>query len=1623
MIFQSPRRTATARAIISVFARNTLFSCLCLAFPALAFAAPTISSLTPTSGAVGATVTVAGTGFGATQGTSTVKFNGTVATVTAWSATSLTVKVPTGAPSGNVVVTVSGVASNGKAFTVVAVPNITSVSPTSGAVGASVTVAGSGFGTTQGVSTVKFNGVTATVTTWSATSIAVRVPAGTSGNVVVHASGVDSNGKSFTVLPTPSITSLAPTSGAVGASIVIAGTNFGSTQGTSTVKFNGTTATVTAWGATSITARVPSGATSGNVVVTVSGVASNGVPFTVVSAPAITTLSPTSGGAGTSVTITGSGFGTSQGQSTVAFNGRLGTPTSWNASTIRVPVPSGATSGNVVVHASGVDSNAKAFTVPPSPTIANLSPGSGLAGTVVTISGSNFGATKGSSTVKVNGVVATTSSWNATTVIATVPSAATTGNVVITVGGVASNGVSFVVPVLTGITVGPVDASLPIQSQQRYSATGTYSDGSSRVLTSNVTWTATAPVASIDATGLLTASAQGPATVQAAVGATSGSTTVQVTGPTFFRVGRLHTSRYAHTATRLPDGKVLIAGGQDSATNSVLSSAELYDPALGTFTPTGNMITSRRDHTATLLPNGLVLIAGGFHYLPDVESPAFAELYDPGTGMFSFAGWMVSAHFFHTATLLDNGSVLVAGGHYLTEDGGGDSPTEIYNPALGEFSQTGDLAAPRMSHAATRLADGKVLVVGGSDSNGSPLAGAEVYDPVAGVFSPGGTLGKPRQSPSATLEADGHVLVVGRSDGCTGACPSEIFDPVARTFSATASETIDRAYHVAAPLPNGKVLVIGGQEASGNTTGTAEVFDPASATFLAAGSLGIARWGHTATLLADGTVLIAGGYGAAAAEVFSPTPPVPSTLRVTPGAATMLFGQSRSFAAVDQLGAPRPDAVWSIDQAALATLDAATATLTATGAGTVTITATVQGVSASAAVTISAATSMGAGVPIWSLPPVPGATAMQVVPSSPSDSGPALYALHSSATETIVQAVADGVQLWQTWLPPTANNSVTDLSGGLVVTLDQSCNSQSPMRLAKLDAATGEPVWEFVGMLACPSDPPQIAVTPENVLAVTTAGNISGFPELMRINADTGQVLPSPAIPSSTFKDITGTVFAGYSRVGPPMVDAEGVVHLLYEVRDVDYPPRVASAQIWMMDIVPSGASTTTMLTSTTEDQNLFPGRIIPDGAGGLVAAWTVSPSHPPALQYPFVAAHVSATGTSVYALPIAPAAIQRTPSGLPINPTLVLGRDGRAFVTDTTNPADGPLVVSFNLDSGIAIWSYRATPSGKVSLLAATSNGGLAINDTAAGITLLDAAGAATPLTGPVGDDAGYSWTGEWHATGAQGLAGMSLPIDVDAANVWATAGGNASQNASAVALCPCQSQTTPPDGLFSSSAFTPRGAGAAALEPPTGSFVNLVGDPGFQGHSVGSLFDLAESTYKATATAAGNTVVTQRVSSVPDFNVGLTTHGLITGGVNFFGHAGHGSVAGKVVSSMLFVGQAAGGDTNLSELNASMLSNAQLGPNVKVTIYACRAGLRPWDKPTAPSVAQVLADRLGRSVFAWKVGLFFSETPDRRRPSETNPRGPTIYLLPFAQDRSNVKACEFKPGQPEPLHCGGVR
>lgn len=350
------------------------------------------------------------------------------------------------------------------------------------------------------------------------------------------------------------------------------------------------------------------------------------------------------------------------------------------------------------------------------------------------------------------------------------------------------------------------------------------------------------------------------------------------------------------TATLLPDGRVLIAGGRSPyPANVTVASAEVYDPKTGSFVGTGSMTSSRTGATATLLPDGKVLIAGG-----STESGsdlATAELYDPELGVFAETGSMAFARWGATATLLSNGRVLIAGGGETppgTNDSVGLASAELYDPESGTFGATGSMKSGRFSYTATLLNDGRVLAAGGLSVYTSlgdhttkvgVLASAELFDPETGKWTKTGSLssglpGDPdcasnttgpdgrhqvgRYDHTATLLGDGRVLVAGGS--CYGyLMTADIYDPTTGTFTINKGIEIPRGYHAAALLSNGKVLLVGGVTGNGTTNAVvAEIYDPATDAFSRTGSLSRAAARFvTATPLRDGRVLVTENGGVA----------------------------------------------------------------------------------------------------------------------------------------------------------------------------------------------------------------------------------------------------------------------------------------------------------------------------------------------------------------------------------------------------------------------------------------------------------------------------------------------------------------------------------------------------------------------------------------------------------------------------------------------------------------------------------------------------------------------------------------------------------------------------------------
>jgi hypothetical protein len=316
-------------------------------------------------------------------------------------------------------------------------------------------------------------------------------------------------------------------------------------------------------------------------------------------------------------------------------------------------------------------------------------------------------------------------------------------------------------------------------------------------------------------------------------------------------------SRAAHTATALPDGRVLVAGGfvaQGSA-----EGAEVFDSDSGRFSPLPPMVTTRHSHTATLLPDGKVLIAGG--YGEGTATLSTAELFDPVTNTFAPAGSLVAARADHVAVLLENGKVLIAGG--LGPGWTFLASAELYDPATGKFTSTGNMAAARESHVAVRLLDGRVLVAGGHHGvrrNLAVLASAEIYDPATGAFARSGDMGTRRHKHDAVLLQDGRVLVTGGSDERDDRGQfdsSEFFDPKTARFTSGPAMTLSRYKHAGSSvlLPSGLVLVAGGAS-------QAEVFDPKSRTFTPVpGEPRMAGQFSAVASVKAGGALITGGYG------------------------------------------------------------------------------------------------------------------------------------------------------------------------------------------------------------------------------------------------------------------------------------------------------------------------------------------------------------------------------------------------------------------------------------------------------------------------------------------------------------------------------------------------------------------------------------------------------------------------------------------------------------------------------------------------------------------------------------------------------------------------------------------
>ncbi len=364
----------------------------------------------------------------------------------------------------------------------------------------------------------------------------------------------------------------------------------------------------------------------------------------------------------------------------------------------------------------------------------------------------------------------------------------------------------------------------------------------------------------------------------------------------FKPAGVLKHARTLHTATRLVDGRVLVVGGRGVDGTQDLDSVEIYEPKRNRWVAGPNLATGRSGHTATLLLDGRVLVTGGTTDEASGEGNRFvacstAELFDPKTNQWKSAASMSQARNWHTATLVNEGRVLVVGG--AREQKSHLATTEMYDPTQNNWMAAQPLAQSRCLHQAVKLSDGSVLVVGGRSNQmppdvdgpdagmaqrphgggkgatgfGSPIASAERWSTDGGWSMLSEPI-DPRQRHSLVALPHGRAMVVGGATRTGLTNLAELWTPDAGAWlTPEHSLSMGLASHSATALDDGDVLVVGGEPPNSVDTPRAQRFEAAAQRWCLAGELLSSRKQHTATLLENGTILVVGGVSAGVVEV------------------------------------------------------------------------------------------------------------------------------------------------------------------------------------------------------------------------------------------------------------------------------------------------------------------------------------------------------------------------------------------------------------------------------------------------------------------------------------------------------------------------------------------------------------------------------------------------------------------------------------------------------------------------------------------------------------------------------------------------------------------------------------
>ncbi len=700
---------------------------------------------------------------------------------------------------------------------------------------------------------------------------------------------------------------------------------------------------------------------------------------------------------------------------------------------------------------------------------------------------------------------------------------------------------------------------------------------------------------------------------------------------------------------------------------------------------------------------------------------------------------------------------------------------------------------------------------------------------------------------------------------------------------------------------------------------------------------------------------------------FAVPPPGGNAMTLLPSPLNMVVGDTHTIQALSAAGQSVTGLIWTSSNPAVVSLSASDPPiLTALAAGHVTIAAG----TASADVTVSAG-ELAVGSATWSNPGN-WSGVRWIVPAVPSSSGLAdVFAFQNDGT---VQAItSDGTTAWTAdvsqgyYLYP--GHILPDFQGGLVAT---GYNS-----IWKLDGITGQPypAYTFDGE---PGNYPPVAVHTDGTIFTVLSRWESGDMDtdsVIGIDPTTGtrKFSVSPQI-------VGGEVGNAGTARGPVLaliVAGDGYLYAPYAYREYVQPnvPGGVIGHLRMLRISTDGTSEDFSVydwAAMEDDYVLWLGGIITNAGQGTVLTFETDENR----GYFQWMATTTGKSVSLVSAPQDPSSVENG-----IKPVLQ-AQDG-SFVGEV------PLPDSYYYD----MVAFDAT--GKVRWIVPNEQPHIATDDGgvigASGITY-DSNGNAT---GQVGSLPTQSWPGDqYQVQGA--VESVLAPLLFEAgASYWPTVGGNLSGTGTAYLPCPCLLQSTATPAVPTS----PSMKAYRGRDLVNKTYLVMAGDPGRNwgpGHdwNVGGLFNLAAETLASSLTQSGcNTVINQRISSFSDFNSALTTNGPIDGSVTYFGHGGGDSH--NPSNPALFPGQNAGDANNVSVINVGGLSNAQLGPDVTITLNACHAGLGG-----RRSIAQLIANQLRRLVLAYPVDMYFSSDPAPRiwKEGMQSPTGVPAYMVPNA-------------------------